>query len=130
MAGKRYPLVLIPRFCTYVGSGAFPSLGIDVTAFEKAHVHVWRGAMRGTDSPGLAVKFEESSNRIDWDACGGGAETSIAEDDETSFELTLARQNLRVVAALSGTGPAVTLYAVGHLEQRMMGGTHVALPNS
>ena len=118
MVGKRFPLVMVPRFSTYIGSGEFASLGIDVSKFVEARVHVWRGEMSGTGILALTVKFEESTDRVVWFDCDGGAPLAIPEDDETSFDLTLSRQYLRIVPTVAGTDPAVTLYAVGHLNQR------------
>jgi hypothetical protein len=117
MAGKLFPLVLLARLTTLVGAGTFRTLGVDVSAFEKAIVHVWRGSLRGT-GPGITVAFEESEDQNAWTACAGGEAFVPAANAETMVELTLKRRHLRAVVTLTGTNVAVSLFAVGHLVSR------------
>ncbi len=119
MAGKLFPLVLLPRLTTLAGAGAFKTIGVDVSAFESAIVHVWRGTLRGT-VPTILVGFEESEDLDRWTDCTGGTPFAPAADTETMVELTLKRRYLRAVVTLSGTNVAVSLFAVGHLVSRSM----------
>jgi hypothetical protein len=117
MAGKLFPLVLLPRMTTLVGAGDFRTIGMDGSAFEGATVHVWRGALRGT-SPTILVAFEESDDQVVWTECDGGEEFAPAAETETAVELEFARRHLRAVVTLGGANVAVSLFAVGHLISR------------
>lgn len=120
MAGRLFPLVLLPRLTTLVGSGSFETIGVDVSAFEGAIVHVKRGALRGTSSPTILVAFEESDDQVTWTDCDGGEEFAPAADTEEAVEMSFAHRYLRAVVTLSGTNVAVSLFAVGHLVSRSM----------
>jgi hypothetical protein len=117
MAGKLFPLVLLPRLTTLAGAGTYRTIGVDVSAFEAAIVHVWRGSLRGT-GPTILVGFEESEDQVSWFDCAGGSPFDPTADAETTVELTLRRRYLRAVVALAGTNVAVSLFAVGHLVSR------------
>ncbi|MEJ2202960.1 MAG: hypothetical protein P8170_02490 [Gemmatimonadota bacterium] len=39
MAGELVPLVLIPRYTSYVGDGTFTTIAMDVTEYESAIVN-------------------------------------------------------------------------------------------
>lgn len=117
MAGRRFPLVLIPRYTTYVADGHFSTVGLDVSRFESAVVHVWRGVLIGT-TPTMSVTFEESTDHDEWTACTGGTTFSPSEDTEIQKELTLKKRFLRALVELGGTDVAVTSYAVGYLIAR------------
>jgi hypothetical protein len=117
MAGKLFPLVLLPRLTTLAGAGTYRTIGVDVSAFEGAIVHVWRGNLRGT-APTILVEFEESEDQVTWFDCAGGAPFDPAANAETTVELTLKRRYLRAVVTLTGTNVAVSLFAVGHLVSR------------
>jgi hypothetical protein len=119
MAGRLFPLVLLPRLTTLAGAGTFRTIGVDVSAFEGAIVHVWRGGLRGT-GPTMSLGFEESEDQASWFDCAGGAPFTPSADQETMVELTLKRRYLRAVVTLAGTDVAVSLFAVGHLISRSM----------
>ena len=117
MAGKLFPLVLLPRLTTLVGAGSFETIGVDVSAFEGAIVHVKRGALRGM-SPTILVAFEESDDQVVWTECDGGEEFAPSEDTETLVDLDFAHRYLRAVVTLTGIDVAVSMFAVGHLVSR------------
>ena len=119
MAGKLFPLVMLPRLTTLVGASTFRTPGVDVSAFEQAYVHVWRDDLRGT-SPTILVGFEESEDQDVWTDVDGGDPFVPTANAETTVELTLARRYLRAVVTLSGTDVAATLFAVGHLVSRTL----------
>lgn len=116
MSGRTVPLLLVPRFTTYVREGEFPSMGIDVAPFGSAIVQVWRGKLIGT-TPAVAVRFEESMEDS-WSVCDGGTEFNPAEDTVETKTLTFSKRLLRVVVALSGIDVAVTAHVFGHLVPR------------
>jgi len=53
MAGELVPLVLLPRYSSYVGASTFTTIGMEVTDYANAIVNVWRGKLIGTSpTPG------------------------------------------------------------------------------
>jgi len=127
MAGKLFPLVVLPRLTTLVGAGTFETIGVDVSAFEGAIVHVWRGPLRGT-SPAIGVAFEESDDQVVWTECEGGEAFTPAADTETMVELAFRHRHLRAVVTLAGANVAVSLFATGHLVSRSMRRDGAAVP--
>jgi hypothetical protein len=119
MAGTLFPLVLLPRLTTLVGAGSFRTIGMDVSAFEGAILHLWRGGLRGT-SPTILLAFEESDDQVVWTECDGGEEFAPSEETETTVEIAFAHRYLRAVVTLGGANVAVSLFAVGHLVSRSM----------
>lgn len=118
MAGKQYPLTLIPRYTTYAGASTFRTLPMDVSPFESAIVNVWMGTLVGT-SPSVTVLLEESTDLDTWVACTGGGAFTPTANTEVPKSITLSRRYLRISVTLSGTGVAATLYALGYLVARV-----------
>lgn len=56
MAGELTPLVLLPRYSTYVGESTFMTIAMDVTEYEMAIVNCWRGKLLGT-APTFVMLF-------------------------------------------------------------------------
>ena len=107
MTGKRIPLVLIPRYTSYIGDGEFATAAMEVSAAESAVVHVWRSRLIGT-SPTVLVAFEESTDQEDWTTCTGGTSFDPGERTETSKSQTRTKRYLRVGVTLGGTDPAAS----------------------
>ena len=118
MAGDYVPLVLIPRYTSYVGAGVFTTIGMEVQDYSKAVVNVWRGNMTGT-TPTFGVTFEESTDQSTWTTCGG---TTAMSDPgavtEAQYTAVLTKRWFRVSLTLGGTDPAVSAWALGFLEMR------------
>jgi hypothetical protein len=117
MAGELTPLVLIPRYSTYVGAHTFTSIALDVTAYSKAYVSVWRGTLTGT-TPTFAVSFEESTDQDNWTTCTSGAGGDPGADTEAQYTPDLKKRYFRIKVVLGGTNPAVSCWAMGSLERR------------
>jgi hypothetical protein len=111
VAGRRDPLVLIPRYTTYAGDGNFTTVPLDVSRFEGAFIHLWRGALVGT-SPSIQFHFEASVDQALWTdifTIDPGAAT------ELSFSLAITRPLLRVRVETLGLDTVATCYAHGYL---------------
>jgi hypothetical protein len=117
MAGELVPLVLIPRFSSYIGANTFVTVGMDVSDYEKAIVNVWRGNMTGT-APTFAISFEESTDQDSWSTCASGTGGDPGANAEAQYTPTLGKRWFRAKLILGGTQPAATCWAVGFLEQR------------
>jgi hypothetical protein len=118
MSGELTPLVLIPRYSTYVGAHTFTSIALDVTNYVKAYVSVWRGAMTGT-SPTFSVSFEESTDQVNWTVCTGGTAADPGADTEAQYTPDLKKRYFRIKVVLGGTSPAGSCWAMGSLERRV-----------
>jgi hypothetical protein len=117
MAGELVPLVLIPRYTTYLGAFAFTTIGMEVTDYEKALVNVWRGPLSGT-TPTFAVAFEESTDGVTWSTCTGGSGGDPGENTETQYTPSCNKRWFRIKVTLAGTNPGATCWALGFLQMR------------
>ena len=117
-AGEYVPLVLIPRYSSYVGASAFTTIGMEVQDYAKAIVNVWRGNMTGT-SPTFGVTFQESTDQLTWTTCAGTtAASDPGAETEAQYTATLTKRWFRVALTLAGTDPAASAWALGFLEMR------------
>jgi hypothetical protein len=119
MAGELVPLVLLPRFTTLAGEQDLYTVAMDVTAFEKALVNVWRGAMLGT-TPEFRVTFQESTDQFNWFTCGNTtANYQVTASTETQFQPEFTKRWFRLKVTLVDSGAVATCWAVGFLEERL-----------
>lgn len=117
MAGELVPLVLLPRYSTYVGAHSFTTIGMEASNYSKAIVGVWRGNMTGT-APTFAVSFEESTDQNTWTTCTGGGSADPGADTEAQYQPTISKRWFRIKVQLGGTNPAASCWAIGFLEMR------------
>lgn len=122
MKGEAVPLVLIPRYTTYAGTGEFTTAPLDVSAYGDAVVTFWRGTM--LQGPGAAstftANFQGSHDAVQWEDLG----SPIATVDAVSTqEIELTRRWFRVRVLIDDVDPdagvAITLWATGLLERRI-----------
>jgi hypothetical protein len=124
-------IVFLPRWTTLVGASSFSSLPLDCTRFGSAQFQLWRGPLRGTDSPTFLAYLEESLDAQNW-VLGPSTPTGY---DPASDDPTLVRPKLfsygfrlrwfRVRVVLGGTDPVVTCWAEGLLRDGGGGGAWV-----
>lgn len=117
MSGVFVPLVMLPRYTSFVGAGDFTTIGMDVSDYSAAYLNCWRGAMLGT-SPTFAISFEESTDQVTWSTCTNGSGGDPTQNTEVQYTPTLKKRWFRVKVSLGGTNPAVTCWAMGFLEKR------------
>ena len=115
MAQTITPAVIFPRFTAVVGAHPYPSLPIDVSAFEAAYMTFWRGPFVGTGTS-LTFKFQQSTDRYVWEDTG--SQVSPNENDEVQVSFGLDHQWLRLIATLNGTNPGVTVWVQGYFVNR------------
>ena len=109
MQGSMVPVVLLPRFTTFVGAGSFATAPLDVTEFDRLVVDFGRGAISGGGT--MTCEFQDSHDCVNWfalDSVGSAADVRI----------NLTRRWLRVVITL-GSGQAVTCWCAGQLRRRV-----------
>jgi hypothetical protein len=118
MAGEFVPLVLLPRYSSYVGASTFTTIGMEVSEYSAASVNVWRGKLTGT-TPTFGVTFQESIDQITWTTCTGTTpDVDPGEETEALYTATLKKRWFRIKVTLGGTTPAGTCWAIGFLEKR------------
>lgn len=114
MKGPLVPLVMIPRFTSYVGAGTFDTAPLDVERYARFVLRVWRGTALGT-SPAVTIRFQASHDGITWfdlaTVSGFNAEGTVDE--------AIAWRWLRARVELTGTDPAFSCWAAGVLEERI-----------
>jgi hypothetical protein len=120
MAGELVPLVMLPRYSTFVGDSTFTTVAMDVTAYSKVILNVWRGRLGGS-SPTFGVSCLESTDQETWTACAGTNVTNFdpTEEDEGQVNATVTKRWFRIEITLGGTSPMITCWAVGFLEERL-----------
>ena len=122
MEGELVPVVLIPRFTTYIGSSAFASLALEVERFSGGSVSLWRGPLIGTGSPTFTAFMETSEDGVDWVSQNGATGYSPGANGflpVTLGTLGLPRRLFRIRVVLTGTGVAVTCWCAGSLVRRL-----------
>lgn len=117
MAGELVPLVLLPRYSTFVGAHSFTTIGMEVSDYSAAIVNVWRGDLTGT-TPTFSVTFEESTDQNTWTTCANGTGGDPGADTEAQYNPSLSKRWFRIKLTLGGTEPAGSAWAIGFLEMR------------
>lgn len=118
MAGKQTPVVLIPRYTSFVGPTQFYMDPIPVSAYSKLTLTLWVGIYSGA-APAAYFGFQESNDGEDWADCDGVAPL-LVPSGPSSQDLTrsLTKAWVRASVGLTGAGTALTCYCLGYLEQR------------
>lgn len=118
MAGMQTPVVMVPRYSCYSGADDFMTIAMDVTAYSKATLNIWRSPLVGT-TPTFAFLFQESTDQVTWSACAiSPSGTDPGADSETQYEVTLTKRWFRLKLTLGGTDPVATCWCVGFFEER------------
>lgn len=109
---------LLPRFSTFVGTGAGTSVKtrpVDVGRYAAATFVAWRGAAIGTN-PALSIQLEQSADLTIWSNLG--SVLTPAANDEDTESVTLTQRWLRAKISVTGTSPAVTCWLTGDFTAR------------
>jgi hypothetical protein len=114
--GALDPIVLIPRFTTYIGTNTtFETGAIDVSRYGSGVLIVARGPQLGT-SPNVDVLIQDSEDGVVWNTLTTAYLNPATSED---LSLPLTRRWLRAKVALFGTNAAVTCWCTGLLERRV-----------
>ena len=118
------PVVMIPRYTTFAGTGMFTTVAMDVLRFGAARMDVWRGKLVTATPASASAEFmlEESSDAQSWQPCEGNpTPVDPGEEAEASIGVTLRQRWFRVIFLVDSTAseePVVTAYAAGVVARR------------
>jgi hypothetical protein len=117
MAGLQDPVVLFPRYTSFIGGMTYTTAPIPCQDYSAINISFWHGTVVGTFS--FVVLFNESSDGENWTQCGGGPWAFPFAPSEASLSAVLTKSWLQFVIILGGGGGSgVTLWAEGFLERR------------
>jgi len=123
MAGELIPLVMIPRYTSYIGPGEYATAPMEASAYNKAILAVWIGYVRGSDATPTGatweLQFQGSQDADTW------TDISYSGDFSSGYgvvEMDLEWKWYRAVVTLTGNSAsydcAATCWAVGSFERR------------
>ena len=122
MAGLNVPLVMIPRFTSYVGAAAYTTAPLDVSEYGSFVLTVWRGPLVGTPVSGAALSlvFEQSDDADVWSTFTGvSAITTANANSVVTADLTMRWFRAKVTLTEDANHVvALTCWAVGNLVRR------------
>ena len=121
MAGEFVPVVMLPRFATFAGTGDFATIAMEVSEYQATVLSAWRG-VPVAGSPTFGMYFEESIDQLYWSDCtvtaSSGTGPGWDPTSETQYTIKLTKRWFRVRVNLNGAPAVVSCWAVGFLEAR------------
>lgn len=126
MIGEIVPLVMIPRFTSYLGEGTYTTVPLDVSDYEGATLEFWRGQLRSPGTGTFTAYFEQASEPWADDTLWNVLATVTSANASSLETLTFSRFpyfRVRIVledATYHAVG--VTCWAAGFLRKRDHGG--------
>ena len=116
MKGTLVPVALVPRYSSFFGPESYSTAPMNVEAYCKGTMTLWRGPLPGT-TPTFLAYFEDSHDGLVWTPFNGSGEDP-GENLAMVVRFDLQRRWLRVRVVLTGADSAVSCFAVGSLELR------------
>ncbi|MCK6478981.1 MAG: hypothetical protein HUU06_00400 [Planctomycetaceae bacterium] len=124
MIGALVPIVLLPRFSSFVGAGTYTTEPIPVEGFDKGQLMFWRGPLvGGAPSNPFRTYFEESHDASAWsEAATTPSQPVTTANTLEGYAVHFKKRwfRIRVVLAANASGVVgISLWMVGELEQRV-----------
>lgn len=117
MPGRSVPVVLLPRFTSYLGPGTFSTTPIPVAAYDRLLLSFLAGSLLGAGS-GVTLAMSESNDGDAWSPCSGSTPALPTPFNEVQWTFNLTKAWLRFDVVLAGANAGLTCYAQGHFELR------------
>lgn len=122
--GELVPVVMLPRFTSYVGPSMYATVPMRVEQFEFANVIFWRGPLvGGAASTPFQAYFEESHDAVTWTATNSSVSQPVtAVNQSDPVMLTFLKRWFRVRVDLRADAQgvvAISLWMVGALSRRV-----------
>ena len=125
MNGELLPLVMIPRFTSYVGEGTYTTVPLEISEFEGAAIEFWRGHLAGkaqgaTFAAYLEEAFEASPPTLaDWTTLASTTADNASNLYQVAFSQRYFRIRIVLVKDATNGLAAITCWAAGTLERRI-----------
>lgn len=129
MKGELVPLLMLPRFTSYVGPATYSTNPLDVSEYARANLEFWRGELAGSQvSPTPSTFTAHFEGASEPDPAGGAWSAIVTAITSVNtygiVELPLNRRFFRIRIVLTATPAglcAITCWAAGNLERRIPG---------
>jgi hypothetical protein len=118
MNGEILPLVMLPRYTSFVGATSFKTAPLESSAFANATLTLWRGKLVGTGTPTFTAFFETSNDTVTWSSLVP-AGVDPGEDTALVVATPLKQAWFRLKIVLTGTNVGVGCWCAGHVELRV-----------
>jgi hypothetical protein len=121
MKGILVPVVMVPRYTSFIGPGSYATPPQNVEPYSKLTVTFWRGLMPYSGTRTCTFYFEDSHDADAWRILSSGT-ADPGPDGTLCRQVTLTRRWLRVRIEVEGpAGTSVSCWAVGSMETRVDG---------
>ena len=119
MTGEMVPLVVLPRYTSYVGAGTFATAPMDVSEFAGGEVTFWRGPLVGGAAMApFTTYFEGSHDALTWTTITPNV-TTANTSSWIALPFTKRWFRVRVVLQADGSGVVgISLWLAGALQRR------------
>lgn len=124
MVGQLVPVVMLPRITSCVGPGSFPTVPMDVEAYELATLTFWRGPLVGGAAVDpFKVYFEESHDATTWTAAFTTPIPPVTTANATgNFTVVFGKRWFRIRTELLADANgvvAISMWMAGSLQLRV-----------
>jgi hypothetical protein len=104
MMGELVPVVMLPRFTSYLGEGSYATVPMPVEAYQNICVTFWRGPLVGGDATTpFEAFFEVSHDAYTWESIHAPIDT-VDTSDKLAMPLTKRWFRVRIELLADGNG--------------------------
>ena len=111
-------IVLIPRYTALTGQSDFFTKPINVKRFAKVILTVWQSVGLGVAPSTARFFLQQSPDLLQWESVGSLFPSTPVGDEETTVELDIDLEWIRLQVVVYEDVKGVTLWAVGQFVER------------
>ena len=122
MIGEIVPVVMLPRFTSYLGEGTYTTVPLDVSEYAGAAIEFWRGKLRSPATGTFAAYFEEASEPWGSDGAWSTLDDFSTADASDLVEVEFSKKYFRIRIVLTDStyhAVGITCWAAGSLQRRI-----------